>query len=615
MRIAFPSYQGIMASASLLLGLVFIAPICLANPSHKDTNLAISIHGRELTKALHATASGLDSKAREKVIAFLKQENANRIEQISAKDIGQTHLATTQLLRAAEQLLYLGEPSGLDFQKRVEQMRVHIARITQKSKSVPATQKYISQWRVQIQRTTAARAKSLEQITKLCNEAKWDSADDELNELFDSMEPGTVFFESEEKKDIYLPFNGVQGAIMNAMRELRKQRGAEQLQQAIAAIMPDYPTLISEMLIAVAAIGESGKATYRDAEVNGPELVTKIADTWRESQNAILQARAKQWALDGRPAYAGSFYPTQGSSDTEDPFAKAHLQFSDAVFGQLTRLIQVDVARTTNEDAPDLYIEYLRALAPLARQHVNREFTPQMTHALGAFGSKLPAGGRNVGLYALATTDLLRWRAKVATARTLAQQSQYPDLPAVFKKGTTSKVPYVGLFPEDTSFASTAQLMAASTEVMPVAVQQLMGQPALVRDVIRISDSSPVSIARYADRTYANIPAGSPPIAAIAALKKELMVTDQSPPLTLAAMQAVVSAERGDWLAVGGDITGTYLEAVVSRFGSLPSAAAILTPLGALPAENLQNGSLAQMMMRFDITPKWMAYEYFFVAP
>lgn len=614
MRIAFNSYQTTL-TFSLLLSLVFVATTSLANPSHKDTNLALAIHGRELTKALHATASGLDSKAREKVIAFLKQESANRIEQISAKDIGQTHLATTQLLRAAEQLLYLGEPSGLDFQKRVEQMRVHIARITQKSKSVPATQKYISQWRIQIQKTAAARAKSLEQITKLCNDAKWDNADDELNELFDSMEPGTVFFESEEKKDIYLPFSGVQGAIMNAMRDLRKQRGAEQLQQAIAATTPDHPAIIDEMMTAVAAIGESGRATYRDVEVTGPELVTKIADTWRDSQNAILQARAKQWALDGRPAYAGSFYPTQGSNDAEDPFAKAHLQFSDAVIAQLTRLIQVDAARTTSEAAPALYIEYLRALAPLARQHANREFTPHMTQALGVFGNKLPAGGRNVGSYALATTDLLRWRAKVASARTVAQQSNYPALPTVFKKGTISKAPYVGLFPEDTSFASTAQLMAASTETMPVAVQQLMGQPALVRDVIRISDSSPTAIARYADRTYANIPAGAPPIAAIAALKRDLLITDQLPPLTLAATQAVVSAERGDWLAVGGEISGTYLEAVVSRFGSLPSAAAILTPLGVLPAENLQNGSLAQMMMRFDITPKWMAYEYFFVAP
>lgn len=586
--------------------------LCHANPSHKDTNQALAIHGKELTKAIYQQAVSLDSKARERVLDFLKQESAGRVEQISAKDIGQTHLATTQLLRLAEQLLFLGEPAGLDFQKRVEIMRKPIARITQQSKSYPATQKYINQWRSQIQKQAPARAKTLERVQQLASSSNWLEAEKELYELFDMMEPGTVFFESEEKRVIYEPFNPVQGAITNAMQEIRRQQGSEALQQAIADTTPNHVGILDEIQLAIQSVAQTGTASYRDSQVNGPQLVTKIADTWREAQNAILQARAKQWALQGRPNYGGAFYPMSGNnSDTVDPYLEPHRQFSDNIAKLLAQLIQVDAMRVPSEQASALYQEYLVALAPLVRQHYNRDLLTFFNQALLAFGNKLPQGGAQVGNYSAATSELLRWRAKVATAQTQAARSQYNPLPLIMRQATTSKDPYVGLFPEDTSYNTTATLMTASSETMPLAVERLLNKQVLVNDVIRISDSSPTAIARYQERTYANVTVAET-TAAVAALKKDLLVTESLPALNLEATQAILSAERGDWQTVGGVVAGTHLEGVVTRFGSLPAAAAILTPLGTLPTDNMGNGGLAQMLIRFDVTPQWVAHQHFF---
>ena len=78
-------------------------------------------------------------------------------------------------------------------------------------------------------------------------------------------------------------------------------------------------------------------------------------------------------------------------------------------------------------------------------------------------------------------------------------------------------------------------------------------------------------------------------------------------------MQAVTTAERGDLAAVGGEITGCYLEGVVTRFATLPVSAAVLTTLGQLPPERFDGSRLQHMLMRFEITPRWASHEYFFV--
>jgi hypothetical protein len=130
---------------------------------------------------------------------------------------------------------------------------------------------------------------------------------------------------------------------------------------------------------------------------------------------------------------------------------------------------------------------------------------------------------------------------------------------------------------------------------------------------VRISAESKAAIARYSQRTYANLPAPLDMAVEVAALKSDLMVSDQAPPLTMTAMRAVVTAERGDLLSAGGSISGTVLEGVITRFATLPASAVVLTELGRLPPERFDGTNLHNMLMRFDIVPEWACHDYFFI--
>src|SRR5687768_11214877 len=92
------------------------------------------------------------------------------------------------------------------------------------------------------------------------------------------------------------------------------------------------------------------------------------------------------------------------------------------------------------------------------------------------------------------------------------------------------------------------------------------------------------------------------------------MVNDQLPPMTLEAAHAVMTAERGDMVEVGGEISGVHLESVITRFASLPASAAVLMPLGSLPAETFDGAPLNNALMRFAIAPRWVYHDYFFTT-
>jgi hypothetical protein len=132
--------------------------------------------------------------------------------------------------------------------------------------------------------------------------------------------------------------------------------------------------------------------------------------------------------------------------------------------------------------------------------------------------------------------------------------------------------------------------------------------------VIRLPGESNAAIARYRMRTFVNVPSPLNTTAEVDALRRDLMVTEATPPLTLSATTALITAQRGDFVAVGGEIVGTYLESVITRFASLPQPAIVLTPLGSLPQEQSGHNFLTQMLMRFDLKPHWVQHDQFFVT-
>lgn len=604
-------------STNLAFQFLVVALVC-ANPNHQVLDAPLASHGKETSAAWYKEASKLYESARNNLTEFLEKEQTNGLKNIKADDLGKTHLQLTMMSRGGKWLQIWGEPAGADFELRAQMMRNHLSRMIEASKAFPATQKYMQNFREYVAKTSPARAKALGNIQKLCNENKWPAAEQLLFKVYDTYEPGTVFLSPVENEAIYKPFWQVDSVISTAMQELRAVAANQELTKSIRELTPDFPALQKEIQAAIDSVAATGSATWRNESIAGPALVEKITHTWRETQAQAHQCRGKTWALGFRIAnQSSSMAMDPMNTDSTDKITAAYTAFCTDLMAGLVRLVDVDATRVQPEAARDLYVAYLRSFAPVVRQIQRADWDGQLEIALAKLAAKNPELAEEVKNYRAATEDLLRWRARAAVAQAAGKLSEYAPIEERFRTGTTSGqingVPYTGLFSEQHAGEQQAQLLTNAPDIMPVAKDRLMNQKVTVRDVVRIAPDSKSAIARYSQRTYANLPAPFDLSADIASLKLDLLVSEQAPPLTLATMTAVVTAERGDLRSVGGAISGMHLEGVVTRFATLPASAAVLTPLGQLPTEKFDGGYLRNMLMRFELTPQWACHDYFFV--
>lgn len=597
---------------AVTLAQLFYLPSASANPNYKDPDAALAAHGSGTGAELHAEAATLYAAAVQEMRKQLNAVADNRGAQLSGQAIGQTRAKLIKIQRLAPQIEIYGEPAGTDFAFRY--MDAGIAQWSQIVKpyaAAPSSQKFVNSIRLAIQKQTPARMKTLERLQKLVAEQKWKAAEDELYRLFDGLEVGTCFLSDQERLDISRPFGEVKGAIDTAMRRIRSQDAAQLLGQSRSEQTPDFATHVKAFQEATAAVAATGQANWDGALVSGPQLVEKIASRWSEVHVACLRCRALDWAMQPLFQMAGANATKISPDPTSQELQRDYSQFDTAVIETIASLIRADAARVSADDAPTLYVEYLHSLSPLANLVADHSAVAAWDAALQQLAARAPAFAAETKAYEAGTRELLRWRARTASSLAQARSSAFPTLDKHLYDATVSESPFLGLFPERPDGQLAPRLLAAGPAIMPVATPRLMGKQATAFDVVRLSPTSASSIARYRARTYANVSAGLDLSAQVSSLKSDLLVGEQSPALTLAAATSVHSAERGDLAAVGGEIVGHHLEALITRFAALPAAASVLVPLGVLPTEDIKQPLLPQMLMRFDIKPTWVQHEHF----
>lgn len=602
-------WLGILVSAAVTA----LCSVVLANPSHEDFDAALDVHGGESSVKLQQSAQAQYEEANEALTALAKGANSGRASRLDPKKIGSANLALSRLRRLAEQLRVFAEPAGADYQLRCEALNKSLTGFAEAYKPLPSSQKFIHSVRLQIGRQGPARLKALRRIEQLVAKQDWEPAEKALYDVYDTLAPGTIFLSPGENQEIYGPFANVDMAVQNAMLRMRSQKALELLTATRQEQTPNFAALLADMRAAANALANASTATWAGESLSGPQLVGRFGQTWQETQVAVLRCRTLDWAMAhrGTDMYREGMEPSDGprKSKIDDDFR----QFSDSLVQILTQTIEADAQRASGEEAVRLYAEYLREIAPFARQTHQRFLAQTLEPSLEKLASKSAGFAEEVAAYRAATTEILRWRQRLAVALAASHMSRYVPVEKKFFEATQSDAQYKGLFAERNPNPRTSALLASAPEIMPVACQRLMGQPVTVFDVVRVPGGGSAAIARYRLRNYATTPAPLPLQAEVEALRFDLLAGEQAPPLTLAATQALVTAERGDLVAAGGEITGLYLEGVATRFATLPPGASVLCPLGALPREETDYDFLAQMLMRFDVRPHWAQHDHFFV--
>lgn len=587
--------------------------VASADPNHEDFHAALAVYGGELSGELQQRSQALYEEANKALTDLAETANTKRASRLDSKKIGRTNVALTQLSRLAKQLRVYGEPAGVDYRLRCNVLRQNLGRIVETYRSLPSSQRFIASVRLQINKQGPVRLKALGRIEQFAVQQKWEQAEGALHDVLDTLATGTVFLNPAENRIIYEPFDEAQMAVETAMLRIRNQKALELLAAARREQTPDFGALLAEMGAATKALSTASTAPWAGELLTGPQLVGRFGQTWQEAQVAVLRCRVLDWAMAHRMVDMHEDAIVSSDDLRKSKIEGEFQQFSESLVQVLAQTVEADAQRASGDDTMRLYVEHLRAISPLVRQSDRRMLASALEPSLDKLASKSPGLAEEVAAYRDATVEVLRWRERLAAALAAPRLSRYVPVEEKFFDATKSDAEYTGLFPDYEPNPHTPVLLASAPEIMPVATQRLVGQTVTALDVVRVPGGRTAAIARYRMRTYVNTPAPLAVQAEVDALRFDLLVSEQAPPLTLAATQALVTAERGDLVAVGGEITGLHLESVAARFATLPPAASVLCPLGVLQRERIDHDFLAEMLMRFDLRPHWAHHDYFWV--
>ena len=596
---------------SLLLAwfcLLCIPTVICANPSDKEPLGPLDLHGQEIAPELHATAKQLFDKSNASLLKIEALFKANKVDKIDVALVGKTHGEINQMRRIGSRLRQLGEPAGAEFVLRAQAQAQVLNKVVQAMQNVPNAQQGLSAIRIKATQVAQMRAKQIPKLQKLLEQKNWNEADKELYEIFDEVEPYMAFLNVDDRASVLSAFRDVAGAIEMGANAQRIEIAKNLLEKRRAELRPDLPKLLADAQAATASLGKSGKHNIGGKDLTGPELIAHFDQAWRQAHVAHCKALGVEWAREAAMQQAA----TPERKELLDAYAK----FTAEIGPALAALIKADTTRVNATGVAALYTAYLPAVADLLDHATGAPIEAPLTSALDELAKKSPALLGEVTAYRTITDESLRWRARVAQEQAKAKAAEHETVTqravVAFKRSEATS----GLWAPESSSTAKARLSDAAALILINGAPKAIGQKATTAAITALPGTSQAGIARYHERVYTRVPLAMEKLTAAAtALQAALFVTDKAPPLSLAATQAIRSAQRGDLVQAGGTISGIYLEGHITRFATLPEAAALLLPLGTSPDSYGEFDPLEQVVLRFDLTPTWLQHKYFVVVP
>jgi hypothetical protein len=559
----------------------------------------MAVYSGDAAKQLQARATQLYTEAIKAIETFREAEKNGRLARVSGKQIGEARAKLGVIHRLGKRLQILGEPCGVDFELRAEELMA--LEMFAAWPQFPSSANYLNSARTKLSRQEQARVKAAKKLQQMIAKDQWQAAEDELYRILDFMEVDMCFLNGEARARYLLPFAKVRHAIDTTLYAKRVATAKEYFTRSRAEQTPDFDAQLAAMSEAVKSVETTGQANLDGEAFGGPQLVGKFGLRWKEGHVATLRCRAFDWAQRSR---AGRDATNPDTAGLESKYAT----FSTEVIATITKLIAADAARVADAEAASLHAQYLTTLAPLARQISDRDVVSSWDAALQQLAAKSPELAADAADFEQGTAEILRWRARVASALADSRLAGAAKPDALMFAATQSESGYPGFHGSQKKLA----LLGSAPQNLPPAAEKLVGSQAIVANVVRVTATSRGAIASYANRCYANVPAGLDLDSEVNALKFDLLVTDQAPPLTLESAIAVHSAERGDLVAAGGEISGTHVEGLITRFAGLPTAASVLVPLGILTEDKPREVGLQSILIRIDLQPAWVQHEQFF---
>lgn len=584
------------------------ANLCTANPNHADVEGLFDIQNLTGTDTLFEKAAKLYEQSATAVAKVSEKIAENDIGRLSPKVMSDGYVALEQLRRANRELMLHGEIAGYDLDLRRKPL---LRTMTDATTRFNPTQNGINQAiraRQILQRSARARDGALQKARMLGQENKWQEAFDTFYDAYDETIAFSIFLPPAEQARIIQSFEAVQIIVNKGYDDDVRGRVVEQLTQLRESQMPDYQGILSAISKAADALRSAPTTEVNGTPVSGPMAVDYFVVEWKKAHLAALRCRAIEWSRRLKLNRVAAV----DDANQADPLVSEHSKFCRDMTRAFITLIDADASRASENEIPAIHVEYVRAFAPLVGRVADESFKNTVSAALSRMAAGSPKFDMEVKSYAAATDELLRWKERVAASQAEAEKKEASPLLDPIVEAATSRQGYAGLYMANNPNPDQAEMLGTAPEVLTPAVQPILGKSVWMSNIVGLQGASQ-GIGRYDHRVYGFV--GLPDLSAqITKLERDLLITEQSAALTLAAAAAVSSAQLGDMAQVGGAINQLYLEGLVARFSQLPAAAWRLVALGPLPDESSGADLLNHVVIRVHLQPHWIAHRYFFVG-
>jgi hypothetical protein len=552
-------------------------------------------------EALEAYRAGSEGLARMEELM-----EAGSVRRISANMVVKTaNTPYRNLERAAMRLMARGEPAGFDFRLRARSLRSRMALVIEASKDNPGIAKQLRNAGM-LKRAATRNEKKLNVVMSRTRRRNWEAADDGMHRIFHDLSGVSIWYTAGAAKTPYSRYFTVNKQLQPQVKKFRFDQAVEETAAAREQTVPDFNGLLAAINNAAASLGSSGQADLNGASLSGPAWLNGFGAALHQVQLDAVRCRG----LDlGRIAIGA---PT-ARSDLEG-FADEEEQFHTDAAAAIAQLIFADAIRASASEAGTLYGEYVAAVAQLAGPQTGAALAAAVQPALDQLAAKSPETQSDAAAYTAATSDLLRWRQRVAESYAAVQSETYGPLGRTFRTTAGSYENVKGCLFNRERMSEHARLFGAIPLPVVAVGKRLVGQQVRAAQLSAAVDDSGHLTSTQKHSAYVHIAPGRADwFLAVEQLRTALLVDDANPPLSIEAAVALNSAERGTFEEVGGSLEEMEFEGFSSKLATITAAdSGLAAGLGRLP-ETVMNQAPAVLLVRLELRPEWLRHKYFYL--
>ncbi|MFN0198935.1 MAG: hypothetical protein ACKVT0_19475 [Planctomycetaceae bacterium] len=536
---------------------------------------------------------------------FEEMLRSNQAKGINLEEVGNTFVPIMHVERMATRLSILGEPAGWELGARHAILRQRIFKLTADIRSLPGMSEKLADTRPLVLSTKKGES-GLIKVDQLIKKNQIPAAETLMCDILDAVHCVGILYDPGVAVPVHMNINKADETTKVVFLGYRNKVAKEELGKERKKTTPDFKKLLQELQAATTEISGGNDPKFGDKASSGPEWLKYFAERWQKTYFTACNC----YGLD----LTRNMHEPSAIADA-DQLSRDYQEFVNAVLTGIAGLINADISRTQPDQASQIYADYVNVVAGFTALGDPQTVFNAVQPALDAFAAKFPELQAEVGAYFGFSTELLRWRQRVAEGYMNARLSEYQLVGPTFNAAIPDpKLPENPTIFDLESIGNHLRLVNTAPVAIHAVSPGIIGKKVYAQAGLS-SRNERLHVTSYEEGSvYATIPQDVNLSLAVDELKHALLVSDSLPPLTLEAALAVETARQGDLWQFGGEVTDVELEGRITKIANSNADDWGLVYLTSTMTRPDRGYSLQHVMVQCHLRPEWLRHQYFFVA-